>query len=239
MPFSKIIPPSPSPTKSKRLFYTSVSLLLMRPKIKENFLKVSSGYYSNTQHQTRKWLRDLLCHPPRSRWTCLSKCPLGHTIYPTLQITPQTAKYKESNKNVCFWELGKGATTLNPNQGQWLTEGPQDNPDNQEVRLMLTFKLGLIPQGFHGPASQHHYWWACHDWRGDWPFLLGRSTGGKLSVSEGPAEVMKSLLLFLCLSISLSILQSLTLLLRSLHILFLCFLDILYFGKLHIQLTQA
>ena len=30
MPFSKIIPPSPSPTESKRLFYTSVSLLLSR-----------------------------------------------------------------------------------------------------------------------------------------------------------------------------------------------------------------
>ena len=28
MPFSKIIPPSPYPTESKRLFYTSVSLLL-------------------------------------------------------------------------------------------------------------------------------------------------------------------------------------------------------------------
>ena len=27
MPFSKIIPPSPSPTESKRLFYTSVFLL--------------------------------------------------------------------------------------------------------------------------------------------------------------------------------------------------------------------
>ena len=30
MPFSQIIPPTPSPTESKRLFYTSVSLLLSR-----------------------------------------------------------------------------------------------------------------------------------------------------------------------------------------------------------------
>ena len=30
MPFSQVIPPSPSPTGSKSLFYTSVSLLLSR-----------------------------------------------------------------------------------------------------------------------------------------------------------------------------------------------------------------
>ena len=30
MPFSQIIPPFPSPTESKSLFYTSVSLLLSR-----------------------------------------------------------------------------------------------------------------------------------------------------------------------------------------------------------------
>ena len=33
MQFSQIIPPPPSPTESKRLFYTSVSLLL--PRIQE------------------------------------------------------------------------------------------------------------------------------------------------------------------------------------------------------------
>ena len=71
------------------------------------------------------------------------------------------------------------------------------------------------------------HWWACNDWQGNWPVLSGRSTGGKLSISQGPADVMKPLLVFLCLFIFVSIPQCL--ILRPLHILF-AFV-ILHFGK--------
>ena len=47
MPFSHIIPPSPSPTESKRLFYTSVSLLLSHIQgylHKFLYVKISKNY---------------------------------------------------------------------------------------------------------------------------------------------------------------------------------------------------
>ena len=46
MPFSQIIPPSPSPTESKSLFYTSVSLLLSCIQGYQDFLLI--GLMSNS-----------------------------------------------------------------------------------------------------------------------------------------------------------------------------------------------
>ena len=48
MPFSQIIPPSPSPTESKSLFYTSVSLLLSR-------IQCRVFRYSVTQRYPFSW----------------------------------------------------------------------------------------------------------------------------------------------------------------------------------------
>ena len=53
MPFSQIIPPSPSPTEPKRLFYTSVSLLLSRiqePIIQSEVSQKEKHQYSILTH---------------------------------------------------------------------------------------------------------------------------------------------------------------------------------------------
>ena len=95
-PASQTLPPFPHfKWQTWQSSKTTVGKEAPRPTLnKERLLQVSSCPYSNTQHQTRKCLRDRLRQPPRSPQTRLSKCPWGHTIYPTLQITLQAARYE-------------------------------------------------------------------------------------------------------------------------------------------------
>ena len=69
MPFSEIIPPSPSPTESKRLFYTSVSLLLSR--IQDHHYHLSKFHIYALVYCMGVFLSGLL-----------------HSVYNTLQFHP-------------------------------------------------------------------------------------------------------------------------------------------------------
>ena len=60
MPYSQIIPPSPSPKESKRLFYTSVSLLLSR----------IQGY---CYHLSKFHRYALVCNGTPLQYSCLEK----------------------------------------------------------------------------------------------------------------------------------------------------------------------
>ena len=58
MPFSQIIPPPPSPTESKRLFYTSVSLLL--PLIQGNLQSRFDAWYRMLRAGALGWPRGMV-----------------------------------------------------------------------------------------------------------------------------------------------------------------------------------
>ena len=101
MSFSQIIPPSPCPTESKRLFYTSVSLLLSRiqgcryhlSKFHMYALVYCMGVFLSGYFTLYNRLQ---FHPPHSNWF---KCILfnGRVIFHCVYVTQLSYPF------VCWW----------------------------------------------------------------------------------------------------------------------------------------
>ena len=98
MPFSQIIPPFPSPTESKRLFYTSVSLLLSHiqgyryhlSKFHIYVLVYCIGIFlSGLLHFVCFWKRVFAMTIVFSWQNSISFCPASFcTLRPSLPVTP-------------------------------------------------------------------------------------------------------------------------------------------------------
>ena len=76
MPFSQIFPPSPSPTESTRLFYTSVSLLLSRTHfchLKELVLKAEDVIFKKLHFCTSEWSALNIIMPAMYRYMLVYK----------------------------------------------------------------------------------------------------------------------------------------------------------------------
>ena len=73
MPFSQIIPPFPSPTESKRLFYTSMSLLLSRIQgyCYHSYWHFKKYIYILSDSWQLSWIDNVMtCHA----WQCYINC---------------------------------------------------------------------------------------------------------------------------------------------------------------------
>ena len=105
MPFSQIIPPSPTPTESKRLFYTSVSLLLSH--IQGYRYHLSKFHIYALVYQRRQWHPTPVFLPGESQGQgSLMGCHIwGSAESDTTEQLSSSSSSSSSSSNAYIWNL--------------------------------------------------------------------------------------------------------------------------------------
>ena len=95
MSFSQIIPPSPSPTESKGLFYTSVSLLLSH---------IQSYHYHLSKFHIYEWIRKLWYINTMKYYSAIDKNTLESVLMRWMKLEPiiQSELSQKEKHQLCF-----------------------------------------------------------------------------------------------------------------------------------------
>ena len=138
MPFSQIILPSPSPTESKRLFYTSVSLLLSHIQLycyhlsKFHIIKCPSKMVGAARgHQRAETLKPYSQKTSQSNHTRTTA--LSNSMKPSHACRATQDRRVMVERSDRMWSTGEG--NGKPHQYSCL-ESPMNNMKRQKVRTL-------------------------------------------------------------------------------------------------------
>ena len=125
MPFSQRIPPSPSPTESKRLFYTSVSLLLSRIQGYRYHLSKFDIYALVKS----LFLKGILCHQFSSvAQSCPTLCDAMNRSTPGLPVHHQLPEFTQTHIlcRMCILKFATDPVTMLLSKGLLILSNGND-----------------------------------------------------------------------------------------------------------------